>query len=185
MCCEDFFLSLKANNELFNFLQQATLLLTFASSLLSFFAFRSTPDESGFQQMQQILQAISMGLWAFSSFLIFTVLMAYMWESRYQPAKNAWGEIIYSQKGARKYNENSKAKKLKRQKLVGRNNKNNDKNVLLLTSISPTSSTYGSSNTPPFRSLGTSPTNMSTSDVIVNMNSVGGSSVKIVEESCW
>lgn len=184
MCGEDFFLSLKANSELFNFLQQATLLLTFASSLLSFFAFRNS-SESGFQQMQRILQAISMGLWAFSSLLIFTVLMAYIWESRYQPTKNAWGETIYSQKGAKKYNDTNKTKKLKIQKVFDRNNKNNnDKNILLLTSISPSSSTYGSSNTPPFRSLGTSPSNMSTSDVIVNVNSVVGSTVTVVEESC-
>ena len=185
MCGEDFFLSLKANNELFNFLQQATLLLTFASSLLSFFAFRSS-SESGFQEMQKLLQGISMGLWAFSSMLIFTVLMAYIWESRYQPAKNAWGETIYSQKGSHKYNEMNERKKLKRQKVSGRNNnRNNDKNILLLNSISPSSSTYGSSNTPPFRSLGTSPSNMSTSDVIVNMSSVAGSTVTVAEESCW
>ena len=185
MCGEEFFLSLKANSELFNFIQQATLLLTFASALLSFFAFRNTStSELGFQQMQKILQAISLGLWTFSGILIFTVLMAYLWESRYQPTKNAWGETIYSQKGASGFRNKATTttkvatKKLKRQKAFNRN----DISLLPLASVSPSFSTYGSSNTPSFRSLDPSPTNMSANDVIVNMNT--GTSTRTVEECC-
>ena len=186
MCGEDFFLSLKANSELFNFIQQATLLLTFASALLSFFAFRNMGGveggEGGFQEMQIILQRISIGLWAFSGTLILTVLNAYFWESRYQATKNAWGETIYNRRSL-KYSQShvhdgsvvDSTKKMKRQK-SGRNktnssnsNKNNPNRLLLFSS--PSSSTYGGSqNTPSLRSIGASPANMSPNDVIVDVH---------------
>jgi len=156
MCCEDFFLSLKANNELFNFIQQAALLLTFAAALLCYFAFK--PEEQ-YDTMQKYLQGISMGLWSFSIFLILTVVLAYVWESRYQKTRNVWGETIYRDRGVVN-------KKLKRQKVINRNDVYS-------------SSSYGS--TTPLKSLASSSsdTNMSANDVVVNVHSSQSSTLNV------
>lgn len=108
MCTEDFFLSLKANQELFNFVQQATMLLTFASGVLCYFAFKKNDQLA---DIQDILQGVSLGLWAFTLLLYYTVVMSYMKERRYSKERNVWGETIYQTKVTKT--------KQKRKSLVG------------------------------------------------------------------
>jgi len=159
MCTEDFLLSLKANHELFNFIQQATLLLTFASSLLCYFAFKDSPEFAGFQKY---LQGLAMGLWVFSAILIFVVVMAYMWERRYHKTRNVWGETIYREL----------PKKLKRKKVLNKRGSDNRMNVC-------SRSTTGSLT--PLKSLETSSSdiNRSPNDLMMNLNSSGNLNLKV------
>ena len=160
MCTEDFLLSLKANHELFNFIQQATLLLTFASSILCYFAFKDSPEFAGFQKY---LQGISMGLWVFSAILILIVAMAYMWERRYQKTRNVWGETIYQE---------LPTKKLKRKKVLNKPSSDSRMNVC-------SNSTFGSLTQLKSLETSSSSINMSANDVLVDVNSSANLNKKV------
>lgn len=110
MCTEDFFLSLKENQELFNFVQQAAMLLLFASGVLCYFAFKTNEQ---LEHVQEVLQSISLALWAVTLILCYFVVMSYIKERHYRKEKNAWGETIYQSK-ERKIIQKEKDKKIER-----------------------------------------------------------------------
>ena len=91
MWSEEFLLSLKANQELFNFIQQGVLLLVFASSVISYFAFKGDTDND----FAPTLKIVSYIMWALAFIFVLVVLLSYLTERRYAKSRNAWGETAY------------------------------------------------------------------------------------------
>lgn len=95
MCFGEFLLGLKANRELFNFIQQALLLLLFSSSVISYFAFKGGSEYSSLPEKLRILAYV---MWTLSFFILLIVITSYAQERKYNSTRNAWGETIYEQK---------------------------------------------------------------------------------------
>ena len=104
MTCGRCLLSLKANGELFNFIQQASLLLMFSSSVISYFAFKPFDAENNkeAQDVAYKLKVVAFVMWAVTSIISAIVLLTYLQEYGFQRSKNAWGETIYEFKNSKK-----------------------------------------------------------------------------------
>lgn len=105
MTCGRCLLSLKANGELFNFIQQASLLLMFSSSVISYFAFNKPFDAENLKEAQDVaskLKVVAYAMWAVTSVISAIVLLTYLQEYGFQRSKNAWGETIYEFKNSKK-----------------------------------------------------------------------------------
>ena len=104
MACGRCLLSLKANGELFNFIQQASLLLMFSSSVISYFAFKPFDPENKkeAQDVAYKLKVVAFAMWVVTSIISAIVLLTYLQEYGFQRSKNAWGETIYEFKNSKK-----------------------------------------------------------------------------------
>ena len=95
MCIEDALLRLKANHVLFNFIQQAAALLTFASSVICYFTFTENKQSLTFKKIRKIMRGLSIGMWLFTFLLLAIIATAYYCDSRKEKYKSIWGDTIY------------------------------------------------------------------------------------------
>ena len=92
----DCLLALKANNALFNFIQQGTILLMFSSSVLSYFAFSTKNQEM--KNMIKEIGYIAYGMWCLTFVISSIVLLCHIEERRFEVTRNVWGEIRYKKR---------------------------------------------------------------------------------------